>query len=63
MSCNCGKNIKSSDHIVLKMAQRESNLENEKYIIYEIENKTTYDRFECWKKQPKGEAKMLIYPL
>lgn len=63
MACNCGKNIKSTNDIAYKMAQNESNIEKVKYVVYDYEGKTTYDRMECWQKDPKGEIRQIIYPI
>ena len=65
MSCNCGKNAKSLEkEKVVAMATNESNTEQVKYVVYEIDGKITYDRKECWEKDgSKGILKRIIYPV
>lgn len=65
MACNCGKNTKSLQlENILKMATTECNIDKEKYVVYELNGKITYDKKSCWEKAGRqGNVKHIIYPL
>lgn len=64
MSCDCLKKKTTEADKIMKQAQTESKIEKTDYIVYEEQDKTFYDRKECWEKAGKpGKITAVIYHL